>query len=1209
MIRKWLVALVTLVALVGPGATVAGASKEVVSTFGSGCSADPCGSGEFQGVGAVAVNTTTGDVYVQDVGDNRVQRFAADGTFISTFGGPGGGDGEFAFNGSASQIAVDQSDGSVYVADTGNNRIQKFSAGGVFQFKIGTADGSAAAGDGEFNGPSGVAVDPTTQDLFVADTFNARVQRFSSAGAFETQIGGPGSGFGQFSSPSRVAVDGASRLYVVDQSNARPVQRFDGASGDFQTAFAQGTIVFPDQIATDPANDHVFLSAYTPDITSHPIFELDSAGNEVDRHAANGALSPSGLALSAGSVRIYAGDGFNNRVLMLEDGVVLPEASIDPVDEIAARSATFNGRVDPHGSETLYHFEFSTDGTSWRCAPSTDCQASSNDVSVGSGSGEVAVSQTVMDTPGQVSIEPNTLYHVRLVAIKPFGAGTAISPETTFTTAAEAPSVTTHAASGVTATEAQIGGSVNAHDSPTTWYVEYGVDTSYGTSVPAGQDADVGSGGTAVPVTQQVTGLQPGTTYHFRVVAHNQAGTTTGVDRTLITASAGPPPLPESRVYEKITPDDKNGGDALPGLVLANDRVSVTSTSAFVPGDPFFKNLGRYLASRSHTGWALRPSYLAANTNVADVNRAGTQEVIEQDCELCPSLVAEDTDDVQDIYVRGAQGLSLVSQGSQGGNSSDPTYYAGQSTDGTHILFETAGHLESADSARSAGLQLYERAGGQTRVLGILPDGTVDPNGAVLGNGTQDPQTPAGASNAVSADGSTVFFESPDPALGVGHQLYARLAGTDTIQVSASQCDPACDGDVQPATFQGASEDGERVYFTTAGRLVNDDSNDAIDLYQYRRDTSEVTLVTQDCTDAEGASVDYCGWPEGLNPQNGTGIATVSADGRRVYFGAPPAPAGDFGGPVVSSLWLYDEVAAATRFVAPVNQSFAPRLFSAGLAGAKFRARTAVSMTPDGSVLLFESDLKLTSFDNVTARSCRQVEADGTVTPITCVELYRYQAQTGQIDCISCNPEGAPPIAHAVANEGLFQSGDSLSLVAAGQHPSRLITDDGRTAVFSTGDALTATDTNGKVDVYLWRDGDLSLLTTGKASADAQIAGVTPDGRDVFFTTYDRLVSRDVDFQADLYDARVEGDPAFGARNVAQGCQGDQCQIPLPPAPVPAQPGSSTFTGAGNAKSPKAKARPKKCKRGRIHRRVRGKVRCVKKPKHVKKRQRVHDRR
>jgi DNA-binding beta-propeller fold protein YncE len=104
----------------------------------------------------------------------------------------------------------------VYVADSGNSRIQKFTTTGTFITKWGTL----GSGNGQFDWPIGVAVD-SSGNVYVSDLHNNRIQKFTSDGTFITKLGTEGSGNGQFSYPNGVALDSSGRVYVADDHNYR----------------------------------------------------------------------------------------------------------------------------------------------------------------------------------------------------------------------------------------------------------------------------------------------------------------------------------------------------------------------------------------------------------------------------------------------------------------------------------------------------------------------------------------------------------------------------------------------------------------------------------------------------------------------------------------------------------------------------------------------------------------------------------------------------------------------------------------------------------------------------------------------------------------------------------------------------------------------------------------------------------------------------
>lgn len=111
------------------------------------------------------------------------------------------------------------------MTDENLNRVQKFTDTGAFV----TEWGSTGAGDGQFNHPRGLAVDAAS-NVYVADTYNHRIQVFNNSGVYLTQWGTGGTGDGQFGSgqfdgPSGVALDVSGNIYVADDVNHR-VQKF-----------------------------------------------------------------------------------------------------------------------------------------------------------------------------------------------------------------------------------------------------------------------------------------------------------------------------------------------------------------------------------------------------------------------------------------------------------------------------------------------------------------------------------------------------------------------------------------------------------------------------------------------------------------------------------------------------------------------------------------------------------------------------------------------------------------------------------------------------------------------------------------------------------------------------------------------------------------------------------------------------------------------
>ena len=206
-----LLAVAALVALV-PAVSAHEASAQVTP---------PSADVLFKSPSGISVHND-GTVFVADTGNHRIQVFHANGTFIFAFGSEGSGEGNFS---SPRGIDVTKSSpisrSKIVVADTGNHRIQVFHVNGTFDF----AFGSEGSGNGNFSSPEGVATRRTGSDIAVADTGNHRIQVFDRSGTFDFAFGSEGSGNGQFLSPGGVGMYRNGYLVVADTGNNR-TQRF-----------------------------------------------------------------------------------------------------------------------------------------------------------------------------------------------------------------------------------------------------------------------------------------------------------------------------------------------------------------------------------------------------------------------------------------------------------------------------------------------------------------------------------------------------------------------------------------------------------------------------------------------------------------------------------------------------------------------------------------------------------------------------------------------------------------------------------------------------------------------------------------------------------------------------------------------------------------------------------------------------------------------
>jgi hypothetical protein len=335
-------------------------------------------------------------------------------------------------------------------------------------------------------------------------------------------------------------------------------------------------------------------------------------------------------------------------------------------------------------------------------------------------------------------------------------------------------------------------------------------------------------------------------------------------------------------------------------------------------------------------------------------------------------------------------------------------------------------------------------------------------------------------------------------------------------------------------------------------------------------------------------------------------VLGASADGHYLYFTAPTrllpdAPA--FAEPqaeVGIYLWHDGQISYVGRFTAN----------DAGLnePGGTWEAgpgETPAQVSPDGMHLLFRSrdgaGLPTAAFPDGYDQG---TQCEGF--PRGCVELYVYDAGSGRLQCASCDPSGALPVAGA----DIGPRGITFGVMTVVQPTDRNLSSDGRFVFFTTPEALVPEDTDGVADAYEYdtATGTPHLLSSGLSPARSYFLSASADGHDAIIATTDRLSAWDVDGAYDLYDARVDGGiPEPSASPPA--CQGEACR-PLPAAsPAPPAPVSSSFQGPGDAR---ARAAARRCPKGKHKLRRKGKVRCVarqhRKARHRKARHSRHSR-
>ncbi len=279
------------------------------------------GHGQFGPIGGLATDAA-GNLYVVNSAHDRIEKFNSEGQFIKDWGHKGSEPGDFDFGSSQNYtqppgggIAV--AGEYVYVADSGNNRIERFDLNGEEPIEW----GEYGNGPGDFSYPRGIAAN--ANEVLVADDDNHRIEKFSPGGQYEESVGSGGTGPGHFGYPYGIALDAAGDVYIADDINHRIVKLDPelgpaGEWGSFGTK--PGQLAFPRALASDPAGD---------------TYVADTADDRVNVFAPNGAflrtigtpardvpgafIAPRGVAVDP-TGRLYVADTDDNRILSFSQG-------------------------------------------------------------------------------------------------------------------------------------------------------------------------------------------------------------------------------------------------------------------------------------------------------------------------------------------------------------------------------------------------------------------------------------------------------------------------------------------------------------------------------------------------------------------------------------------------------------------------------------------------------------------------------------------------------------------------------------------------------------------------------------------------------------------------------------------------------------------------------------------------------------------------
>jgi hypothetical protein len=1126
---------------------------------------------------ALAVDDSTGDIYgmiSSPSESSSLQKFNAAGGPVAwesfkgseSCGCSVSGNEIIFSNGAESRgVAVDQANGDIWVVGDADKVVFEFSPGGDLLREV---TGEEAPGLGEEHGGfssnggteiGGLAVDPTNGDLLVALSSRSGqggvVDEFDAEGAFLGQIteaaGQPLSG------AHGVAVDSEGHVYVVNRD------RNPGEGGP------------------------------------HAVDEFE-AGHFVP------GLRPGAATRDRQSSAVL-------------NGFVDPESELNPERIGTERVGIVDCRFE-YVSEAAYKTSGFADLSSGGEVPCEDPDA-------------VGIPKDDAYTPVHAAVsehvESGVTYRYRLSATTGGLLGGSEHTAALAFTAADKPGVSATAASGVTSTFARLSGDVAPFGADTSYQFQYlseeqfranGESFAAASVVPA-SPVDVGSGGEAgdlvEAVSEQVGGLAPGTTYRFRLVAVNEVGVSEGepgggggeVAHMFATEPAVSQGLPEGRAYELVTPPDKEGSEDM--FRESSGSTSIDTGASSESGDQFVLQTGAafgpfpssgvsiYVFSRHPVGghperteWSYA-SLVSPALGLQNLgSRLGAIEPGDFSTVAVNDLVGGFGSEVGGALtsllglpggpyttLHADQATHVPNFGSSRGYPQERTEVVGASRDlGVVVLQSTNPRLaegkvcEHDFCAEPPISNLYEWVGGEMRPLDVQSDGEpIGSCGAVLGSGpygapsqTREEDADNGA---VSADGSKVFFTAPDPGVGEGvkgcptkggenpPEIYMR-SGEETVEVSAPAEGAPEHKAHYGAVFMGAADDGSRVFFTSEGELTaNDAGIHDVELYEYDTETGKLTRISAgDSGDATGGVVPFV---ERVNIVNEVDEeiknVVVASDGSHVYFVGRGvlAPANAEGRSPVegeSNLYVYDAQTGRVAFI------------TSGAGGHYEPTESPVpETTPDGRYLLFQGEM--------VARGS--------------VGLYRYDADTEAVVCVTCTP--------SVPSGVGIRPPSAMEDTAGGTFPARAIAEDG-SVFFDTAASLVPQATNGLTDVYEWHEGTISLISSGQDALPSFFLGASPNGANVFFGTHARLVPADIGSGGNLYDARVctASEPCITPAPGREGlCEGDACSHPAA-APSDATPASATFSGQGDltpapSVTPKAKTcvKPKKLSHGK----------------------------
>jgi sugar lactone lactonase YvrE len=1038
-------------------------------------------------------------------------------------------------------LAVDNSGlgsaGNLYLASPNTNLLYGFDSSGaaLAGFPVDPAT-SPGAPNGSPKKLCGAAVD-SAGHVWVANYTTNRILEYSAAGALlPGVIDASAQG-----TPCRLAFDSEDNLYA-DVRVSSQVWRYSAASG-YASATPIDRADFVEGIAVDPSNDHLYVAHFSFSVGSW-IDEYDSAGNLVEEFATD-LTNVKGITVDETNGNIYV--AADNKIHVLGPRVLRPDLAITPASAVTNTSATLHGTIGAQGlAVSDCHFEYVKEGA-FKASGFGDL-SSGGSVPCSPAAGSIPVDTNLHSVSASITgLTRNVAYRFRLIATN--ANGLSATADLGFETVGP-PLVETTGSPVRTITTARLDSRVDPRGAAATYHFEYGeqgpCDANLCTATEVHQ---AGSGSEFELVSQQIEGLQPNTTYHYRVIADNANpdGPAAGEDMTLTTFASEAPlshghlpgPPGSDRAWELVSAPDSGGNPVGGGVATdkfsiadAGDR-AVYGVAGGTPDSETGTLATTLFAERTPSGWRTKgivPSREEAigsewsspggPSDLSEMilrNSPGTGVGKYTFWRLTPSSPAQQLEGTTESPAEGR--LVAVSE-----NASP------------RVLAVLPGSRDPEHPVQPNTGNVYDIRSGSPEMIGLLPDGTVPACG---GRASENSQTRV--AHAVSADGSFAFFLSKGNDCSGLLRLYVRDIGSETTSLISKPpvSGPECNAEFIEST-PGAA------FFFTQSRLVAGDAEPASclgtagsatgDVYRY--DLADDSL---DCVTCVVPGVEA-----GVTGSSGNASIGISADGSRVYF--------------QSSTRLLPG-AAAKGGIYRVKVASGDLAY-VGFTGRAIGSVTSANLSHDGSVAVFES-------------SSPSMNALGGQQNAGARQYYRYDDRDRSLVCVSCPADGSAPRGQVPESLGGDGRGANLgSLDAAGN-----------VFAFATPTALVAADQNtagagqnpeaGR-DVYEWRDGRLLLVSDGLTNWPGLgpiVTGVTPSGNDIFFLEAAQLTQDALDGYRRLYDARIDGGFEFPVP--PKPCPLEVCQGTPKGAPEEAAPGTATIAGVGNVAAQKTKAKKK----------------------------------